>query len=103
MLGGGARVLLRKLGIGAGLVGAGLVALPFAGELRIRPSSQPLTDAWQQAPIERRGSTRLGISFRPPQVEALGLDATSILRNLLSYPFELIRLGAYWNRIEPRS
>ncbi len=96
-------MLLRKLGIGAGLISAGLLALPFAGELRIRSSSQPLTDAWQRTPVERRGSTRLGISFRPPQVEALGLDATSILRNLLSYPFELIRLGAYWNRIEPRS
>ena len=43
----------------------------------------------------------LGISFRPPQVDALGLDARATLQTLLAYPFQLIRLGAYWNRIEP--
>src|SRR6266700_3378382 len=32
---------------------------------------------------------------------ALGLDARTILQTLLTYPFQLIRLGAYWNRIEP--
>jgi hypothetical protein len=82
------------------LVTAGLAALPFALELRFEQPKQPLTDAWRTVPVERRGSTRLGISFRPPQVGALGLDARSTLRELLAYPFQLIRLGAYWNRVE---
>jgi hypothetical protein len=41
------------------------------------------------------------VSFRPLQAEALGLDAQATLEEILSYPFQLIRLGAYWNRIEP--
>src|SRR5215831_15018417 len=90
------------MGIGAGLLTAGLVTLPLLLELRLKPSTQPLTDAWQRTPVERRGPTRLGISFRPPQVEALGLDAQATLRELLDRPFQIIRLGAYWNRIEPR-
>jgi hypothetical protein len=89
-------------GVGAGLAVAGLAALPFVLELRIMRPSRPITDVWQRVPIERRGSTRLGISFRPPQVEALGLDGRSTLTNLLSYPFQIVRLGAYWRRIEPR-
>ena len=44
---------------------------------------------------------RLGISFRSPQVDALGLDGQSALGRVLEYPFELLRLGAYWRRIEP--
>jgi hypothetical protein len=43
----------------------------------------------------------LGISFRTPQAAALGLNARSTLKALLAYPFQVIRLGAYWNRIEP--
>src|SRR5882757_6969062 len=96
-------VSIRRLGIGAGLMAAGAAALPFVLELRIAPSKQPLTDAWERTPVERRGPTRLGISFRPPQVEALGLDAQSTLSALLAYPFQIIRLGAYWNRIEPQA
>ena len=83
-----------------GLAAAALLASPLF-ELRIKRPGQPLTDAWQTVPVEPRGSARLGISFRPPQVDALGLEGRSTLRNLLSHPFELIRLGAYWNRIEP--
>ena len=88
--------------VGPGLVAAGLVALPFALELRLEPPSRPLTDAWRSLAVEPRGSTRLGISFRPRQVEALGLDAPSTLRDLLERPFRLVRLGAYWDRVEPR-
>ncbi|GCE07032.1 beta-galactosidase [Dictyobacter aurantiacus] len=69
-------------------------------ELRWRPQQQPLTDAWRYLPIVPRGSTLLGISYRTPQVETLGLDARATLQELLAYPFQLIRLGAYWNRIE---
>jgi hypothetical protein len=34
-------------------------------------------------------------------VEAFGLDPRATLQTLLQYPLQLIRLGAYWNRIEP--
>src|SRR5260221_1626820 len=60
-----------------------------------------LTDEGRGVPARPRQSTLLGISFRPPQVDALGLDARTTLRALLSYPFQLVRLEAYWNRIEP--
>jgi hypothetical protein len=43
----------------------------------------------------------LGISLRPRQIEALGLDAQSTLTTLLAYPFQLLRLGAYWQQCEP--
>jgi hypothetical protein len=59
-----------------------------------------MTDRWQQVPVASRQSTRLGISVRPPQLDALALDARSTLRTLLAYPFQLVRLGAYWSRIE---
>jgi hypothetical protein len=70
-------------------------------KVRLKQAAQPLTDKWRQEPIEPRHSTLLGISFRPPQVAALGLDARATLQTLLTYPFQLIRLGAYWNRMEP--
>ena len=69
-------------------------------ELRLTRSSRPLTQAWSTHPVEPRGSTMLGISFRPLQAAALGLDERATLRSLLDYPYPLIRLGAYWNRIE---
>src|SRR5579872_5978530 len=89
----------RTLVLGAGA--AGIRAVPIVGELRLKRATQPLTDAWRHLPVEPRRSTLLGISFRPPQVAALGLDAQATLHTLLTYPFPLIRLGAYWNRMEP--
>jgi hypothetical protein len=80
---------------------AGLL-LQLAPELRLRRAAQPLTDRWRQVPVAARGTVQLGISFRPLQAAALGLDPDAALRALLAYPFELIRLGAYWNRLEPR-
>jgi hypothetical protein len=91
---------VRVAALGAGL--AALLALPVASELRVRRATRPLTDRWRHMPVEPRRSTLLGISFRPPQVEALGLDARETLRTLLEHPFQLVRLGAYWNRMEPR-
>lgn len=85
------------LGVGA----ASLLTVPLALEVRLKQATQPLTDAWQHLPIHPRHSTLLGISFRTPQVAALGLDAQTTLQTLLAYPFQLIRLGAYWNRMEP--
>jgi beta-galactosidase GanA len=76
-------------------------AIPLVSEIRLKQATQPLTDAWQHLPVAKRRSTLLGISFRPTQMDALGLDAQSTLQTLLTYPFQLIRLGAYWNRMEP--
>lgn len=89
-------------GIGMALAAAGAIAVPLAMETRIARSVQPLTRAWEDLPVGPRGATLLGISFRPFQVEAFGLDARATLQTLLAYPFQLIRLGAYWSRIEPR-
>jgi beta-galactosidase GanA len=87
--------------IAPGIGAVSLLALPLAAEMRLKQAIQPLTDVWQHTPIEPRRSTLLGISFRTPQVDALGLDMQSTLQTLLAYPFQLIRLGAYWNSIEP--
>jgi Beta-galactosidase len=92
---------LRNVALGIGA--ASLLTLPVALEVRLKRATRPLTDAWQHLSIEPRRSTLLGISFRSPQVAALGLDARTTLRTLLAYPFQLIRLGAYWNRIEPET
>lgn len=77
------------------------LAVPLISEVRLKRATQPLTDAWRHLPIEPRHSALLGISFRTPQVVALGLDIRNTLQTLLAYPFQLVRLGAYWNRIEP--
>jgi hypothetical protein len=89
---------MRTLALGIGV--ASLLTLPLTLEARLRQATQPLTDRWQRVPIEPRRSTLLGLSFRTPQVIALGLDARTTLHTLLTYPFHIIRLGAYWNRIE---
>jgi hypothetical protein len=80
---------------------AGALAAPIISEVRVKRAMRPLTDHWRRIPVAPRGSTLLGVSFRPPQVDALGLDAQTTLRTLLAYPFQLIRLGAYWDHIEP--
>ncbi len=90
---------LRTIALGVGA--ASILTVPLASEVRLKQATQPLTDAWQHLPIEPRRSTLLGISFRSPHVAVLGLDARTTLQTLLTYPFQLIRLGAYWNRIEP--
>jgi hypothetical protein len=77
------------------------LSLPILSEALVKRSMRPLTDEWRHIPVAARGSTALGLSFRPLQAGALGLDARTTLDTLLAYPFQLIRLGAYWNRIEP--
>jgi len=79
----------------------GLVA-PAAAQIRVVRPARPLTDRWQRIPVASRGSTRLGISFRPLQAAAFGLNAGETLKRLLGYPIELVRLAAYWDRIEPQ-
>ena len=39
--------------------------------------------------------------MRAPQIDAFGLDLHTAFETLLAYPFEIVRVGAYWNRIEP--
>jgi hypothetical protein len=85
----------------AALAAAGAAALPFAVEMRLARPTQPLTDRWRHRPVAPRGATLLGISLRPRQIEALGLDAQSTLTTLLAYPFHVLRLGAYWQQCEP--
>ena len=92
---------LRIAALSAGA--AGFLALPIISEVRIRRAATPLTNRWRETPIEPHRSTQLGISFRPPQIEAFGLDLRTTMRALLKHPFEVIRLGAYWNRMEPKS
>jgi len=70
-------------------------------QLRVRRAAQPLTDQWERVPVQPRGNTQLGISFRPLQAEALGLEPQAALRALLRYPFQVIRIPAYWDRLEP--
>lgn len=86
--------------IALGLGAASILSIPVALEVRVKQATQPLTEAWQRVSIEPRGSTLLGISFRPPQVTALGLELRTTLQTFLSYPFQIIRLGAYWNQVE---
>jgi hypothetical protein len=69
-------------------------------ELRVRRAAVPLTDRWQRAAVQPRGTTQLGISFRPLQAEALGLEPWAALRALLAYPFHILRVAAYWDQLE---
>jgi hypothetical protein len=59
-----------------------------------------MQDDWRRVAVGPRDSALLGISFRPRQVEAFGLGGQATLDSLLEFPFELLRLGAYWDRIE---
>ncbi|HEY3344176.1 MAG TPA: beta-galactosidase [Anaerolineaceae bacterium] len=70
-------------------------------EFHLKKAVQPLTGAWQRLPIAPRRSTLLGLSFRPLQAQAFSLDPRDALQQLLAYPFQILRLGAYWKRIEP--
>lgn len=85
----------------AAAVAAGLVTLPLMLEARLARPEQEIDDAWTHLRIHPRGSTLLGFSFRPRQTAALGLDLRATLESLLEHPFDLVRLPAYWNQIEP--
>lgn len=68
--------------------------------LRFATPERPIDDQWRRVAVRPRGSALLGISFRPRQVEAFGLDGPATLDSLLEHPFELLRLAACWDRIE---
>lgn len=70
-------------------------------ELRVHRAATPITDRWRRVPVPARGETSLGVSFRPLQARELGLDPGDVLRQLLAYPFDTIRIPAYWDRLEP--
>lgn len=80
---------------------AAAAAVPVAAELRVARPERPISGRWQDMPVEPAGGVPLGISFRPLQAQALGLDPEAALAELLGYPFETIRLAAYWDRMEP--
>ena len=84
-----------------GALGAAGALLPLASEFRVARSQRRGTGRWRQAPVEPGGRALLGISFRPRQAEAFGLDPRDSLKALLGYPFAVARLSAYWNRVEP--
>jgi len=90
-----------RLGTILAALSMGAAIAPAASELRIARPAQPMSDRWKWVNVEPRERTLLGISFRPLQCRAQGLDPASTLRTLLMYPYPLIRLGAYWNAIEP--
>ena len=83
--------------------GAGIAASAgsFAAQLRFVRSQRRMAGRWRRMPVLPAGGASLGISFRPLQARELGLRPRAALDELLSYPFEVIRLAAYWDRIEP--
>ena len=83
------------------LAGSLITALPLLCELRAGPADRAISERWRTTPIEPRGSVELGLSFRPRQAEDLGLDVRETLATLLPYPYSVIRLSAYWDRISP--
>jgi hypothetical protein len=78
-------------------------AVPVLSEVRVAKPEQPITSRWSRLPVDPPGSTMIGISFRPLQAAALGLDPQRALTELLHYRFPLIRLAAYWNQLEPEA
>jgi hypothetical protein len=69
-------------------------------EVRVERAARPANDRWQEIAVAPRGGALLGFSFRPVQAEEFGLDADETLRELLAMPFDVVRLGAYWSRLE---
>ena len=78
-------------------------AVPVLSEVRVAKPQQPITSRWSRMAVDSPGSTMIGISFRPLQAAALGLDPHRALTELLRYRFPLIRLAAYWNELQPEA
>jgi len=89
-----------RIGRAAGRAALALALAALATEYRVRPALTPAQNRWRSMPIVPFGDTLIGISFRPLQARALGLEPTRALTSLLSHPFPVIRLGAMWNQIE---
>jgi hypothetical protein len=93
---------LRRAGRAAAAAAASAVAaVPLAGELRVARPQRRLTTRWERMPILHAAGTPFGISFRPLQARELNLDPRAALDELIKYPFTVLRLAAYWDRMEP--
>jgi len=84
-------------------LGAALTVVPVILEARIARQAQTLDEEWRRLGVLPRGKTMLGISIRPRQMEAFGLEPVMTVKTLLQHQFDLVRIPAYWNRVEPRS
>src|SRR5215469_16956991 len=69
--------------------------------MRITRTTQPANQHTSPARVVARGTTAIGISHRPLQARAFGLDPAATLDALLPLPFGVVRLAAYWDRLEP--
>ncbi|WP_037576944.1 hypothetical protein [Phaeacidiphilus oryzae] len=87
-------------GLAAGAAAAAVAGLA-AAELRVGRGVRPGREDWRTAPVLPRGATLLGVSHRPLQAAEFGLDPAKSLDELLRLPFQIVRLAAYWNRVEP--
>jgi hypothetical protein len=76
-------------------------AASCAAQIRIARPQRRLSGRWRGMPVLSSDGAPIGISFRPLQARALGLEPREALNQMLGYPFEMIRLAAYWDRIEP--
>ena len=63
--------------------GVGIILLLVAGEAAAEP-------------------IRVGTTFSPRQCRYLQVDAKKTLKEILKTKFDLIRLSAYWDELEPR-
>ncbi|TDC79590.1 hypothetical protein [Actinomadura sp. 7K507] len=91
------RTILNRTLAGVGAA----AAVSLLSELRAGPADRRLTDRWRTVPVPPRDGVRLGLSFRPRQCEDLALDPRETLKTLLDFPYEVVRLAAYWDRIAP--
>jgi hypothetical protein len=76
-------------------------AVPLAAELRVARPEQPLSGRWQRIPVEPGDGVPLGISFRPLQAQALGLDPGAVLEELLGYPSAVIAWQVEHEAVDP--
>jgi hypothetical protein len=90
-------------GRGRAVAAAGAAAaavLPVLAELRLAPAEQRPSGRWRGSEVVPRGATLLGVSLRTPQLEAMGADPAVVRSMVLGLPFDVVRLGAYWSRLE---
>lgn len=58
---------------------------------------EPNTDDWMNVALPDPAPGKIGITFRPHQAQDFGLDSHETLRQLLTFPLQIVRLGCYWN------
>jgi len=55
-----------------------------------------------RTPAAYAGDFIFGTTFSPRQCEYLGLDWQETYKAILDFPFDIVRLGAYWSEIEKK-